>query len=271
MRARLPVGEDAKAMREIELANWWGLSKRVDSLVKSLEIIYGVRFGVHSEEVSLERVFPTEDFLENDKLALVFKKVVEEDYSVPIIVVEKGGDYFVLDGHHRAFIRKKLMFKTIKAEILTFPEGKTYRDILKHPLESLRIKEISPVEDPILRAWQRILSVTEHYEAIYNAPFYLGREEVDLKDLVPTQCNVYRPQIDAITKLLVPIVCVRVGGKCYILDGHARSLRARELGLNTIDAMILVSKVTKDFGIVKTAEDMQLRKLEDIRISDKQH
>ena len=229
-------------MRKIELANWKDLSKRVDGIVKSLEIIYQVKLQVDLEEISLERVYPTEDFLENDKLALVFKKTVEENYDVPITVVNSGRDYFVLDGHHRAFICKKLMYKTIKAHVLRFPEGKTYREISRHPLEDLRIKDISPIEDPILKAWQRILFVAEHYEAIYNLPFYLSREKIDLKDLVPTQSQVGRTQIDAITKVLVPIVCIRYGRKCYVLDGHARSLRAKELGLDSIEAMILLSK-----------------------------
>jgi IMP dehydrogenase len=255
-------------MREIELASWKDLSKRVDGIVKSLEIIYQVKLSVDLEEIPLERVYPTEDFLENDKLALVFKKTVEENYDVPITVVNSGRDYFVLDGHHRAFICKKLMYKTIKAHVLRFPEGKTYREISRHPLEDLRIKDISPIEDPILKAWQRILFVAEHYEAIYNLPFYLSREKIDLKDLVPTQSQVGRTQIDAITKVLVPIVCIRYGRKCYVLDGHARSLRAKELGLDSIEAMILLSKTKINFGIVKTAEDMGLSKLEDVKVMD---
>jgi len=258
-----------RLMREIELASWWDLPRRVESIVKSLELIYGVKLTVNLEEIQLDRVFPTEDFLENDKLALVFRKAVEEDYCVPITVVEKGSEYFVLDGHHRAFVRKKLMFKTVKAEVLRFPQGSCYREIVKFPLESLRIKDVSPIEDPILKAWQRILFVCEHYEAIYDMPFYLSREQVDLTDLVPTQNCIAKAQIDAIVKLLVPIVCIRFGKKCYILDGHARSLRAKELGLNSIEAMILMSKTKKDFGIVKTAEEMGLHQLEDIVIMNK--
>jgi len=253
-------------MREIELANREGLSKRVDSIVKSLEIIYEVKLRVDLEAIPLERVFPTEDFLENDKLALVFKKVVEENYNVPIIVVNSGKDYFVLDGHHRAFVRKELMYETIQASVLRFPEGTRYREISRRPLEDLRIKDISAIKDPILKAWQRIFFVVEHYEAIYNVPFYLSKKHIALKDLVPTQSHVGKAQIDAIKKLLVPIVCIPQREKYYILDGHARSLRAKALGFDSIEAMILLSKVNIDFGIVKTAEAMCLRRLEDVQI-----
>ena len=253
-------------MREIELASWKDVSRRVSSIAKSLEIIYETKLTVNFCEIPLERVFPTEDFLENDKLALVFRKIVEENYDVPITVVKSGGDYFVLDGHHRAFIRKKLMYETIKANVLEFPEGKTYRAIPRRRLEDLRMKDVSPIDDLILKAWQRILFVVEHYEAIHDVPFYLSREKIQLKDLVPTQPHVGKAQIDAIKKVLVPIACVRSGRKCYILDGHARSLRAKELGLDFVEAMVLLSTARIDFGIVKTAEAMGLRKLEDIKI-----
>lgn len=255
-------------MREIELASWKDLSRRVDSIARSLEIIYQVKLRVDFEEIPLERVYPTEDFLENDKLALVFRKTVEENYDVPITVVNKGRDYFVLDGHHRAFIKKKLMYETIKAQVLEFPEGKTYREVPRRPLEDLRIKDVGPIEDPILKAWQRILFVVEHYEAIYNIPFHLSKEHVNVKNLVPTQSHVGKTQIDAIKELLVPIVCIHQGEKYYILDGHARSLRAKELGLDSIEAMILLPTVKIDFGIVKTAEAMGLRQLEDVKVME---
>jgi hypothetical protein len=255
-------------MREIELARWDDFPRRVDNVVRSLEIIYSTKLQVYFCEVSVERLYPTEDFLENDKLALVFAKTVKENYNVPIIVVEHDDDFFILDGHHRSFIYKKLMIRTIKAYVLQFPEGVSYRDVPKIPLERLRIKDISAIEDPILKAWQRILFVVEHYEAIYNVPFYLRKELVKLGNLVPTQSVVGKAQVDSIKELLVPIVCIHYGQKYYILDGHARSLRAEELGLDSIETMILVPTMTIDYGVVKTAEELHLRSLEDIRVKE---
>jgi hypothetical protein len=253
-------------MRQIELATWENVPKRVDNIARSLEIIYSVKLHVDFQEISLEQLFPTEDFLENDKLALVLMKVVREGYDVPIITVERGTDYFVLDGHHRSFIHKKLMNETIRAYVLEFPKGCSYRNVSKRAFEDLRIEEVSSIEDPILKAWQRILFVVEHYEAIYNVPFCLRKEQVKLKDLVPTQSHVAKAQVDGIKKLLVPIVCIHQGDKYYILDGHARSLRAGQLGLDSIEAMIMNAKVQINFGIVKTAEAMDLHGLEDIKI-----
>jgi hypothetical protein len=253
-------------MREIVLATWGDILKRVDNIVRSLEIIYLVKLRVDFDEILVERLFPTEDFLENDKVALVFMKIVKENYDVPIIVVQSGGDYFILDGHHRSFIRRKLMDESIKAYVLKFSQGASYREVLKFPLDDLRIRDVSAIENPILKAWQRTLFVLEHYEAIYHIPFYLTREQVNLRDLVPTQPQVGKAQVDAIKELLVPIVCVHDEGKYYILDGHARSLRAKQLGLDSIDAMILVPRVQMCFGIVQTAADMNLWHIEDVRI-----
>lgn len=232
-------------------------------------MIYETRLCVDMKSIPLERLYPTEEFLENDKLALVFKKIIREDYDVPIVVAERGQDYFVLDGHHRSFIHKKLLSKFIKAYVVKFLEGKEYRDVFKHPLEELRMKDISPIEDPILKAWQRILYVVEHYEAIYNMPFYLKRENVCLKNLVPTQSHVGKEQIDAITKVQVPIVSVQSDDEYYILDGHARSLRARALGQKFIETMVLIPARPIDYGIVKTTRVMNLKRLEDVLIVPK--
>jgi hypothetical protein len=253
-------------MRNIELESWNDLKRRVDSITKSLELIYQVQLHAYPQVISLERVYPTEDFLENDKLALVFKKIVEEGYDVPITTVNRLGDHFILDGHHRAFIRKKLVHTTINAYVLKFPEGKFYRDVPKRALDDLRIEEVCPIEDPILKTWQRILSIVKHYEAIYNMPFRLHETNVNLEDLVPTQTRVERAQIEAITKVQVPIVCVHQKEKYYVVDGHARSLRAKELHLKSIKAMVLMPPQKIEFGIVKTTDETGLRSFEDVTI-----
>jgi len=255
-------------MREVVLASLEDAPRRVESIKRSFEIIYGVKIEVDLEEVALDKVFPTEEFLENDKLALVFMKVIAEDYGVPITTVKRNGDYFVVDGHHRAFIFKKLLKKTTRAYVLRFPDDKKFRVVPKRSLETLPIKDVSDIEDPILKAWQRTLGILKHYEAIYNVPFYLKQEQVHPEDLVPTQPQVGKKQVEAIKELLVPIVCIQYEGKYYILDGHARALRAKQLLLDSIKAITLVPAVRIDFGIVKTAEETSLKSLEDIRILD---
>jgi hypothetical protein len=253
-------------LRNIELSSWESVPQKADSLRRSLEIIYGVKLETGSSEILLDRLFPTEDFLENDKLALVFMKIVKEDYDVPIIAVERGNDYFVLDGHHRSFISKKLNKSTIKAKVLKFPHGTSYRDVPKSSLEDLPIKEVATIDDLIVKAWGRILNILKHYEVLYHMHFYMKEEQVRLKDLSPTQPEVLKEQIDGINRLLVPVVCIEYDKRYYVLDGHARCLRAKQLGLKTIQAIALLPQVHVDFGIVKTAKEMKLESLEDISI-----
>ncbi len=253
-------------MREITLATWENAPRRADSVKKSLEIIYRLKLEADFEEVSVDKLYATEEFLENDKLALVLMKVVEEGYDVPIVTVKRDDDYFVLDGHHRAFVFKKLLKKSVKAFVLKFPEGTRYRDVPKRQLEDLPMKNVATIDDLILRAWQRILSILKHYEAIYGVPFYMKKEQICLDDLVPTQPQVIKAQIDAIKELLVPIVCIRHQAKYYILDGHARALRAIQLGLVSLRAILLLPAVWIDFGVVKTAEELNLKSLEDVQI-----
>jgi len=54
----------------------------------------------------------------------------------------------------------------------------------------------------------------------------------------------------------------------YILDGHARAVRARQLGQESVDVMVLVPAVPIGFGIVKTAEEMNFRGMDDLKIRE---
>ena len=93
-------------MRNIELESWDGHQRQVEDIKRSFEIIYDIDFDVEYEKIPLEMFYPTESFLEEDKLALVFMKVVQERYSIPICALKHERDYFILDGHHRSFISR---------------------------------------------------------------------------------------------------------------------------------------------------------------------
>jgi hypothetical protein len=253
-------------LREIELSSWESVPQKTDSLRRSLEIIYGVKLETYSSEIQLGQLYPTEDFLENDKIALVFMKIVNEGYDVPIIAVERKEDYFVLDGHHRSYVSKKLKRKTIKAKVLRFPDDSSYREVPKSSLEDLPIKEVAPIDDLLTKAWGRILNILKHYEVLYHTHFYMKRKQVSLGKVCPTQPEVLKDQIDGISKVQVPIACIEHDKRYYVLDGHARCLRAQQLGLKSIQAMVLLPQIQVAFGIIKTAKEMKLESLQDITI-----
>jgi len=158
------------------------------------------------------------------------------------------------------------MRKTVKAYVLKFPKEKSYRAVPKRSLDHLPIRDIGVIDDLLVKMWRQILIILKYYESLYDISFYLREQQIHLKDLVPTQFQIRRERIDAIKELLVPIACVKYEGRFYIWDGHARSLRAKELGLKSIQAIILSPEEKIDFGIVKSVIEMKLESLEDIQI-----
>ncbi len=52
------------------------------------------------------------------------------------------------------------------------------------------------------------------------------------------------------------------------MDGHARSLKALQLGLKSVDAMVLFPETPIDYGVAKTAKEMNLKSLKDIKAVD---
>lgn len=258
----------AGILRKIELTTMEDLLARIESVKVSLERIYGIKIGIEFKALPIKSLCPTEDFLEKDKLALIFMKIVNEGYRVPIITIRRGGEYYVVDGHHRAYILTKMMEEMVESYVLRFPEEVSYRAPPKRPIERMPIIEPAPIDEPILKAWSQIIVLLRYYEEIYGIPFYIKIGMIPLENLIPTQPQVSRRQILSIERLLVPIVCVEYAGKYYILDGHARVLKARESGLSEIRAIIFMPKERVKYGIIKTAERMGLKSINDINISE---
>ncbi|MEM2936798.1 MAG: ParB/RepB/Spo0J family partition protein, partial [Candidatus Bathyarchaeia archaeon] len=225
----------------------------------------GVPLSVDFREINLDELRPTETFLEKDKLSLVFQRIMEEDYRVPIIAVEQGGQYFIIDGHHRSFIYKKLGKGTIQAYVISLPPV-SLRPRVASSLDEIPIKDVGEIDDPILATWGQILFLLKYYEAIYSTPFIMKKEMVPLDSLVPTQPLIEETRLDSIREILVPVVGLRHNDQVYILDGHVRTLFAKRKGKHSIQAIILVPSKPVDYGVVKAAEKMGLKSLDDIKI-----
>jgi IMP dehydrogenase len=242
------------------------LPEKIESVRVSLERIYGSRLKVEFSVLPVRSLCPTEEFLEKDKLALILMKILNEGYRVPIITVRKGGNYYILDGHHRSYILLKMMEEKTESYIVRFPEEVSYRAPAKRPLEKLPILDVASIDDSILKAWSQIITLLRYYEAIYRVPFYLKVENASLSNIVPTQPQVGGKQISSINKILVPIVCIKHRGKYYILDGHARALKAKKMGLNRIRSVVLTPMMSVEYGITKTVDAMGLKSLDDMSI-----
>ena len=150
-------------LRKIELTTPEGLPARIQSIKISLEKIYGAKLSVEFRVLPVRSLCSTENFLEKDKLALIFMKIVDEGYRVPIITVRKGGEYYVLDGHHRSYILAKMMEETVESYVLRFPEEVSYRAPPRRPIEEIPVIDVAPIRDPILRAWSQIIILLKYY------------------------------------------------------------------------------------------------------------
>jgi hypothetical protein len=255
-------------MREIDLVDTQVLPKRLEDIVKSFEIIYNHVISADLEDVQIDLLCPSELFLEKDKLALVFKKTVEENYDVPIVATRFFDVYRILDGHHRSYILRKLGRERLPAYVLRDIESKKYMLVCYPTLEDMPIKDVGLIDDPYILGWSHILSVLKYYEAIYKIAFRMEEKYIPLGDLVPTQPVVDVRRLESMVKVMVPITCISEGGKFYIVDGHARAMAAKRDGYETIRSIVLMPTRMIEYGIVKTAEKMGLKGIDDIKLME---
>ena len=255
-------------LRPIELATEQTMLDDLGSIKKSYEKLYDIQIDVDDRSVPTTGIYPTEFALEEDKLVLVFKKVVEEDYGPPIVVAEGQSGYFVLDGHHRAYVRLKLSQPYMKARVLVFPQERPFRERKSRRLGDMPVMKIGPIDDPTVATWNQILTLLRYYERLYGIPFTLREAYLPLTQLVPTQTTVSLSRVRGVRTIKVPIACLETDDTYSILDGHARAVAARKEGSPSIHSMILMASRPTRFGIVATAERIGLKTLEDIRITD---
>ena len=255
-------------LRRIQLATEQTMLDDLESITKSYEQLYDIQIHVSTKSVPTANLCPTEPFLEEDKLALVFEKIIEEDYNPAIIAVESRSIFYILDGHHRAYIRLKVAEPFIRAYVLLFPDYRPFRERGKRRLEDMATIRISPIDNPILATWNQILTLLRYYEKLFGIPFMLREAYVPLTQLIPTQATVNSSRILGVRGVKVPIACLEVDGHYPILDGHARALVAKEDGLSSIHTIVLVPRRPVRFRIIATAERMGLKTLRDIRIQE---
>ena len=99
------------------------------------------------------------------------------------------------------------------------------------------------------------------------------RREVAIAELTPTQARVYADELEGRQYelehgLAEPLVVIDNGGTLYLADGHHRAMAAREAGIETMDAYVIVPRTPVDLGMAKTAEKEGLRVVDDIEIVD---
>lgn len=100
--------------------------------------------------------------------------------------------------------------------------------------------------------------------------------EVDLANLIPTQGKVYADELEGRKYelergLAEPLVVVETPTDCLLADGHHRVKAASDLGIESMDAYVIVIDEPVEIGMAKTAEKENLAEVADIDAVDYAH
>ena len=99
------------------------------------------------------------------------------------------------------------------------------------------------------------------------------RREVELARLTPTQSKVYADELEGRRYelergLAEPLVVIDNAGDRYLADGHHRVKAAARLGIEEMDAYVIVLESAVDLGMAKTAARDGLESIADIAVVD---
>jgi IMP dehydrogenase len=110
-------------------------------------------------------------------------------------------------------------------------------------------------------------------ENIHDIEVEERRESVALADLIPTQARVYADELEGRQYelergLAEPLVVIENGDVLLLADGHHRVAAANQLGVEEMDAYVIVVDESVELGMHRTARKEGLERIDDIEIVD---
>ncbi len=119
---------------------------KADTLKQLLSERYGLRFGYRRGIVPLERLSPTqwkvfEDELEGRRYEL------ERGFAEPLLVLQKGAKWILIDGHHRALAAREMGLTQLQAFILSCDEPEKFSHIETGLERTAREHHLAGLED----------------------------------------------------------------------------------------------------------------------------
>ena len=110
-------------------------------------------------------------------------------------------------------------------------------------------------------------------EQIHGVTLAEERREVPLADLIPTQSRVYADELEGRKYelergLAEPLVVIDNDGTIHLADGHHRVMAAHELGIESMDAYVIVTETPVELGMAETARKEGLESVEDVDVVD---
>ncbi|MFB6087522.1 MAG: CBS pair associated ParBc domain-containing protein [Haloarculaceae archaeon] len=113
-------------------------------------------------------------------------------------------------------------------------------------------------------------------ETIHDVSVTEERREVELATLTPTQGKVYADELEGRRYelehgLAEPLVVIDNAGERLLADGHHRVKAADSLGVDEMDAYVILLGDRVDLGMAKTAAKEGLETIDDISVVDYAH
>lgn len=117
----------------------------------------------------------------------------------------------------------------------------------------------------------KLRTITETLEKLYAVKTSVRIGRVPVSKLLPTQGKVLPGEFmgrkyELKRGLAEPIVVIKSGERMILVDGHHRALAAMKIGIDEMDAYIVVLSKDIELGLEKTARTMGLHSIEDIKI-----
>jgi predicted transcriptional regulator len=122
----------------------------------------------------------------------------------------------------------------------------------------------------------KVDNLMQTLENIHGVAVSQERREVPLAELTPTQAKVYADELEGRRYeldrgLAEPLVVIDNDGDLLLADGHHRVKAAARLGVESMDAYVIVLSEPVDLGMARTAEKEDLGSIDDIAVVDYAH
>ncbi|RQG97248.1 CBS pair associated ParBc domain-containing protein [Natrarchaeobius chitinivorans] len=120
---------------------------------------------------------------------------------------------------------------------------------------------------------EKVGKLKQTLEEIHEIELAEERRTVPLAELTPTQGRVYADELEGRRYelergLAEPLVVIDNAGTFLLADGHHRVLAADRLGIDEMDAYVIVIDHEIELGMAKTAAKEGLERIQDIEVVD---
>ncbi|MDD2665393.1 MAG: CBS domain-containing protein [Methanocellales archaeon] len=118
---------------------------------------------------------------------------------------------------------------------------------------------------------QKVWKLKKTLEIIHDIKVSVKHDKVLIDQLVPTQPKIHLDELEGRIYelkrgLTEPIVVIKKPNKMLLVDGHHRVIAAKRLGIDAMDAYIIVMEKNVPLGMERTAKDAGLLSLDDVKI-----